>query len=420
MSPAAAGARPIQAVVLSGGGASGAYEVGVLKALATRAESPIDPEVFAGTSIGSYNAAFLASQWDSLGAVASQNLEAVWRQRLANRPGPFGANGLYRVSGNPLDFLNPAGYLPNPLRPFLRLAADGGFFFFEALRRLSGLPLIQGPRLQAAANLLDFSAALALDPWVETIAALDFAAIRNSRRRLLVAATNYESGRLRVFANRDMTAALGPLAIKASSAIPGLLPAVAIGSQRHVDGGVVMNTPLTLAVNAGASEVHLVYLDPRIDAIPTATLDSTLDALYRNQVIGWSKLVNMDISAANRINATLRALQRLRGDPKARGIDHDGLTRELHADRLMPITIHRYHPHDDLAGGALGLLNFHPDHIGSLIDRGFEDGSQHDCNESQCVLLGEDEASQSVPLRRTRWGSEGVLAGAAAPGTHGS
>jgi predicted acylesterase/phospholipase RssA len=416
MSDAAAGARPVQAVVLSGGGASGAYEVGVVKALATRSESPLDPQVFAGTSIGSFNAAFLASQWDSRGSAAAHGLETVWRQRLANRPGPFGANGLYRVRANPLEFLDPESYLPNPLRPFLRLAGDGWFFFLDALRRVSSLPMVEGAVAQRVANLLDLSAALALEPWVETIGALDFAAMRSSRRLLRIAVTNFESGKLRVFENRDMTDELGPVTIRASSAIPGLLPAVSIGAQKHVDGGVVMNTPLTLGINAGADELHVIYLDPRIDAIPTASLDSTLDSTYRNQVIGWSKLVNMDIAAARRINSAVQALARLRADPRARGVDFAWLARQLHIDKLAPITVHRYHPHDDLAGGALGLLNFHPDHVGRLIDRGFEDTMRHDCDESQCVLLAEDGEAESVPARRAS-GGPGGRGGPGGPGS---
>jgi len=393
--------KRVQAVVLSGGGASGAYEVGVIKALATRSEPPFDPEVFAGTSIGSFNAAFLASQWDRYGSAAARNLETLWRQRLANRPGPFGANGLYRLRGNPLDLLNLAGYLPNPLRPFWRLAGDGWFFFREAVRRVSSLPTLEGALLQRSANLLDLSAALALEPWVETIHSLDFAAIRNSRRRLCIAATNFESGKLRTFRNFEMTEELGPLAIRASSAIPGVLPAVPIDVQKHVDGGVVMNTPLTLGLQAGADELHVIYLDPKIEAIPTTSLDSTLDSTYRNQVIGWSKLINMDIDAARRINSALQALARLRADPRARAVDLDRLARELHVEHFKPAVIHRYHPHEDLAGGALGLLNFSPDHVGKLIDRGYEDALRHDCEESECVQL-EAAAAESVTQRETR------------------
>ena len=73
--------RQRHAVVLSGGGADGAYEVGVVRALvsgraAACAGGPIVPEVWTGTSIGSLNAAFLVGSivplpWAAIGSVAA-------------------------------------------------------------------------------------------------------------------------------------------------------------------------------------------------------------------------------------------------------------------------------------------------------------------------------------------------------------
>ena len=60
------GGKHRQAVILSGGGANGAYEVGVLKALLTGQSpatdfQPLDPDIFTGTSVGAFNAALLVS-----------------------------------------------------------------------------------------------------------------------------------------------------------------------------------------------------------------------------------------------------------------------------------------------------------------------------------------------------------------------
>src|SRR5439155_863279 len=50
------------AVVLAGGGARGAYEIGALSALLPRLQQRGErPQVFVGTSVGAINAAFLAS-----------------------------------------------------------------------------------------------------------------------------------------------------------------------------------------------------------------------------------------------------------------------------------------------------------------------------------------------------------------------
>jgi predicted acylesterase/phospholipase RssA len=398
-----AGPRRVQALVLSGGGASGAYEVGVLKALFGAAERPLEPAVFAGTSIGSFNATFLVSQWDAYGRAAIANLEQTWLERMASTRSIAQAS-IIRVRGNPLDLLIPSAYTPNPLRPFTRLAGDGFHFFFEALSRASYLATGPESLPTRLANQLDLSAFLATEPWQEIIRSLDFAAIRRSSRFLRIAATNYQSGELKTFRNEDMTDAMGPLGVMASSAIPGLLPPVMIGSEPHVDGGVVMNTPLNLAIQARPGEphpgeLHVIYLDPELRQIPLSALNSTIDSSYRAQLIGWAKTMNENIDATRRINQSLRALDRLRRDPAASGIDFDGLEKELHTARLRPLVIHRYHPRDDLAGGALGLLAFQRDHIEHLIERGFEDGRHHDCGQSKCVLLEEDDTIQPVPSR---------------------
>ena len=60
-------------VVLSGGGAKGAYEVGFLKALA---EFNIQPEAIAGTSIGALNGAICASKKDT--NLSALLLEELW------------------------------------------------------------------------------------------------------------------------------------------------------------------------------------------------------------------------------------------------------------------------------------------------------------------------------------------------------
>lgn len=60
-------------IVLSGGGAKGAYEVGFLKALA---EFDIQPEAVAGTSIGALNGAIYSAKKDT--KVSARLLEELW------------------------------------------------------------------------------------------------------------------------------------------------------------------------------------------------------------------------------------------------------------------------------------------------------------------------------------------------------
>jgi len=54
----------------------------------------------------------------------------------------------------------------------------------------------------------------------------------------------------------------GPLteAILASCAVPGLLPAVEIGGEHFVDGGIVNSIPVSRAVQLGATDVYVLHV----------------------------------------------------------------------------------------------------------------------------------------------------------------
>ena len=402
---------PKQAIVLSGGGANGAYEVGILKALlagkspATRYVPP-SPEIFAGTSIGSFNAAFLVSQWDTYGAAAIGDLETVWLERMAEND--RGTNGAYRFRGDPFELLEPARYVPNPFQPFLQLAEDGAYLAWDGLQRAVHLVTNRDEGLrQRLAELLSFTSFVSNGPWERTVRdTIRFEGIRSSSRQLRVAATNWTTGELRVFGNLDMTERLGPLAIMASSAMPGVFPAVNIGAEPHVDGGVLMNTPLKLATDIGADVLHVIYLDPAVRAIPLDALQSTVGTVYRQQTIAWANVVNDDIEDAAVINRSIEILGRIErgqeiGDPEvqilARSLNKV-LSRVRKFLRYRPLTIHRYHPRDDLSGGVLGLLNLERAHVEELIQRGFDDAVLHDCAAEGCVLPNAADAGEQVQV----------------------
>src|SRR2546427_12022613 len=89
-----------QAIVLSGGGAYAAYEVGVLKALAegqagTLAGQPFDPAVVSGTSAGAFNAALLLSADAPDFGSAMRYLETTWQDAVA-APSEAGGGGVLR------------------------------------------------------------------------------------------------------------------------------------------------------------------------------------------------------------------------------------------------------------------------------------------------------------------------------------
>jgi len=405
------------AIVLSGGGADGAYEIGVLKAL-LNGRSPtthyeaIDPEIFTGTSIGSFNAAFLVSQWDDYGPSAIGNLERVWLERLAaNARG----NGGFRLRLNPLDLLNPLRYVPNPLRPLAEWADDTVFLANDLSSRVANLFTSKGSRLEAVIELFNLSSAVSTDPWDELIReTIDYAKIRGSSRELLIAATNWAKGEVTIFENRDMSEVRGPEAVRASSSIPGFYPTATVGSQPFIDGGVLLNTPLKPAIKAGATVIHIIYLNPQVENIPITKIESTLDTLYRTQLIAWASAVNRDIEQAHAYNLVQQMMERGRKLRESKAEEELGVSEKearqflkvahrleekiREGKKVKPLTIHCYAP-EDMLGGVLGLLDVRRQRIEELVDRGFEDAVNHEVDDSRYPTEDRQKARKAIQER---------------------
>jgi predicted acylesterase/phospholipase RssA len=388
------------AVVLSGGGAYGAYEVGALKALlsgqaARGGYATIDPGIYTGTSVGAVNAAVMVSQSGAgvPGPEGAEFLVDAWLNLIADSPQTCG-NGAFRFRGDPLRYLNPQ-CLANPARSLAELTEDGSYLAQDFLRRSLNFLRSPGSIEMRALEFVDLSAFVSAEPLdrlVRRIISLE--AIRRSDKALRVVAANWATGEVRVFENKDMTDAEGYQAILGSAAIPGFFQPQYIAGQPYVDGGVVMNTPLKCAIEAGGTVLHVIYLDPDIRNLPLKVLQNTYNTLDRTIVINNATVTNEDIDTAAWINEGLDAMERaLRGETLS---DEDMLDFirvagqiEASLQRGKPfrkLTIHRYHPHHDPGGGGLGILNFNRDSMARLIEQGFDDTVSHDCDESHCIL----------------------------------
>ena len=387
------------AVVLSGGGAYAAYEVGVMKALFT-GECPatgykfLNPGVLTGTSAGAVNAAILASHPDADICSLVRFLEDVWVNRISGSPERCG-NGIFRYRGDLLRFLDARCFADNPFRIFAETSRDLAFltqnFYQHALRFLITSGSLENRTLQ----LIDVGAFVASEPIRTLLPSIVFLeGIRRTERKLRIVATNWTKGTVRTFDNSEMTDDLGFSIIWASAAIPGIFLPHEIEGDRYVDGGVLMNTPLNCAIDTGATTLHVIYLDPDVQNIPLHRLESTIEVFDRILVITWASKVNEDADNARRINQGIDLIERAgrNGDlsnEETRTFIRAAARIEKRYHAGLPykkLTVHRYHPHDDLGGGALGLLNFDRDRIASLIERGFADAVNHDCAASHCVL----------------------------------
>jgi NTE family protein len=237
-------------LVLAGGGARGAYEVGVLSALLPVLEARGErPRIVLGTSVGAVNAAFLAANADRSATDLIPDALAIWKSiRWAEVARPL-------ISpGSLLRFTDYAG---------------------EVL----GVP---GTRLESLLDPAPLRATLG--------ERIDFARIAanvesGALRTAAVAATSAATGGSVVFhdggaspppdTRRRIDYVEAPLSeekVLASAAIPAIFPAVHVDepvSARgwYLDGGTRLNTPIKPALEFGAERVIVIGLAPVAAAV---------------------------------------------------------------------------------------------------------------------------------------------------------
>jgi len=383
-------------MVLSGGGAYGAFGVGVLKTLfAGRSPatdySPIAPEIFTGTSVGAFNASLMTAQ--PCGCLdAAMQLEDIWLNRVAERLGECG-NAIFRIRGNVSDLFD-TGCLRHPLTLATRFADDsialGGYALARTANFLASSNEPLEDRIMALVNIGNF---VDSTPYESLLRALiDEAQIRQSSRVLRVIATNWVRGKAQHFSNSDFHDGRGIRAVVASTAIPGVFPPVRIDHEIYVDGGVVENTPLSAAIEAGGENLHVIYLDPRPGVTRLRGEPNTIDTMLRVYYIMLATKISEDIESARWINAGLDALRNFREDQEVPDAALRNFTRV--AGTLLKegkkriykrLVIHRYFPETAL-GGNLGMLDFSIDAIANMIAEGERVALLHDCKHNGCVL----------------------------------
>ena len=207
-------------LVLQGGGALGAYQVGVYQAMHERG---IEPDWVIGTSIGAINAALIAGNapaermarlhafWDRVQHTSPID---TWLAQMARFWPGLGGNAFTNLAT--LTQGIPAFFQPNPLAWRGTQAALG----VEQASWHCTTPL----RATLGA-LVDF----------ERLAA-------HGGTRLTVGAVNVRNGRMRYFDSRDER--LGVAHVLASGALPPAFGAVRIDGEPYWDGGIYSNTPL--------------------------------------------------------------------------------------------------------------------------------------------------------------------------------
>ncbi len=388
-------------LVLSGGGAKGAYEVGIMKALAEGRSpatgfQPLEVEHFTGTSVGAYNAAFLVAQTDLPLLAAVDRLGKIWRERIGGSLLSCG-NGVFRLRDGPLKALDP-GCWRHPLEILADTAKDTAFWTrYFAVRGSQFLKSSQEPLEGRILDALNMASAVDPTPLYQLIGdTVDRAGLSASHKTLTIAATDWLNGTVKHFSKADLAGPVGPQGIAASTAIPGIFPPVPIDGVPYHDGGVLENTPLKPVIVDGAEVVHTIFLDPETIDIPLSVPANTIDTVYRFFLITSSALLRADIANAKAIQRELELhvdlgilSQDFREVLTERGLReaNSRVLRRLAEGRrrYRSLTVHIYRPKTDLGGGA-GLLDFSTDFITELIKTGYEDALDHDCKLAGCLI----------------------------------
>lgn len=242
-SPCKPSARPLDApitLVLSGGGAKGAYEAGVAAELV---EHRVPIRLVAGSSAGALNAAMIAD-----GRVG--RLEALWRGLTRDR--------VYSL--RPRVFF--AGLLPGWLT-LLTLDRAGSLFDPAPLR-----------------DLIDSS--------------IDLDRVRASPVRLLVVTTDLARREQRIFDNRTVSRE----ALMAAAAVPGAFPAVKVDGALLVDGGLTGRAPVLEALAAGEGVERAVVVmsyAPDEQGRPPSTMRRAVEEAFE---MGMIHQIRRDVELA--------------------------------------------------------------------------------------------------------------------------
>ena len=288
-------------LVLSGGGARGAFQVGVYERLLEDPRFAARPAVLSGTSAGGINAALIAA------GKSPREMLQFWKS-IADDP-PVTASAAFFGSAlrtlARLSFEEAVRWLGTPqvLRTFLRRVKN-----HRSLRPGSVLALWIEFLLTARFELVSRFLEGIREPFVVDTAPLRarlvdvFGGERVPNRgvRLALNTVDVHSGRVVRFvtapapvtrsADYIVVDAITVDMVLASASIPLLFPPVRVGQHLLWDGGLLVNTPLAPAVALGAEEIVTVLVTEPPEPLPgplrhfgravERTVDSFLENAY--------------------------------------------------------------------------------------------------------------------------------------------
>jgi NTE family protein len=373
------------AFVMMGGGARAAYQVGVLRYIASRYPD-LGPAILAGASAGAINAAQIASTPGTFADAVTRSIE-IWRR--------LQIEDVFRI--------DPASVVSRSFR--------------WGIGRLAGGALADSPR---AASILDTTPLHNL--LFATLNAARGGALPGINRQIeagalhavALTASRYATGRsvtwvqeaegCRVMTRERPrgTTASGPLTVDhvmASAALPVVFPPVNVDGAWYGDGTVRLTAPLSPAIHLGARRIIAIstcfdrYGDDRRAVAADADSPADVAGLLLEAI--FLDVLDADARNLRRVNALVDALPAYaRG-----GLRHVDLlvlrpSQDLGAlasgfERTLPrgvrLLLRAIGGRDANLSDSLSLLMFQPEYVARLIELGEAD-AQAQAGEIDAVL----------------------------------
>jgi NTE family protein len=307
------GAVPKVGLVLPGGGARAAYQVGVLRAIAdllpVRSANPFP--VVSGTSAGAVNATAIAIHADRF-RVAVGNLERVWRNFQVGQVFRADTASMLRSGLHWLLAMMSGGWLlPPPKSLFdntpLRDLLEAQFDFSRVRRSIEAGHLdalaMSAASYMSARSVSYFESKPGCEPWTR---------MRRSGEPVALSLDH----------------------LMASVAVPFLFPPVMLGDEYYGDGAMREANPFSAAIHLGAQ--RLLVIGTRNDTHPLTTAPPVpptfgqifgymLDALFTDGLYA-------DLERLTQIN---RIIDRV-GGPMGNGLAEGGTLRRIDMLVLLP------------------------------------------------------------------------------------
>jgi len=199
-------------LALQGGGSHGAFAWGIIDAFLE--DGRVEIEGISGTSAGSVNAVVFAYGYMLNGPQGARDMMRAFWKRLSDSRAGFATPESFKMFKMMTGSVSPYQWNPlnwNPFRKTLEETVD-----FDALRKSKDI-------------------------------------------KLFLAATNVETGKVRIFTNEEITSDV----VMASSCLPFLFQAVEIEGQHYWDGGYMGNPVLyPLFYHTDARDVIILHINP--------------------------------------------------------------------------------------------------------------------------------------------------------------